>query len=87
MIVAAAIKFYIENSKNEVVLCGVRHGDIYKQLQGLGFKPHIGYKEICQGFVSNTGEFMNREDSYRHAVISGQIEEKLSPELFSEDLW
>lgn len=35
MIIAAACKFLING--NEVILCGVRHGDIYEQLKLMGF--------------------------------------------------
>ena len=37
MIIAAAIKYHIESTNEDVVLCGVRHGDIFVQLKALGF--------------------------------------------------
>ena len=51
MILAAAIKFHIEKSGEDVVLCGARHGDIFKQVKQLGFEAKKGYKEIEQGFI------------------------------------
>ena len=89
MIIASAIKFLIDATNKEVVLCGLRHGDMYKQLAGLGFKPHEGYKELEQGFITDKNEFLNREDAYHHAVECNQIERKNSDKwpLFSEDLW
>lgn len=35
MIIAAACKLLVNG--NEVILCGVRHGDIYNQLKQMGF--------------------------------------------------
>ena len=87
MIIAAAIEFYIKKTGEHVVLCGARHGDIYNQLKNLGFKPHQGYKEICQGFIDNTNTFMDRKTAYFYALMKGQITEKETEELFSEDLW
>lgn len=89
MILAAAIKFHIDKTDEEVVLCGCRHGDIFKQLKSLGFDPKKGYKEIEQGFITNKNKFLTREEAYIHAIICGQV--KLHREdmksLFSEDLW
>ena len=52
MIVAAAVKFHITKTNDEVILCGCRHGNIFKQLQQLGFAPKQGYTEIEQGFIN-----------------------------------
>ncbi len=49
MILASAIKYYVPKTKKKVILCGARHGDIFKQQYLLGFKPHE-LKEIEQGF-------------------------------------
>lgn len=42
-----------------------------------------------QGFVTDTGEFLNRRQAATHALNCGQIERLKfsSRELFSEDLW
>ena len=97
MILAAAIKYYIEDTKEEVVLCGCRHGDIFRQLKGLGFEARKGYKEIEQGFINHKGEFLDRKEAFIHAKEYGQIAEItleykekhsiLPNELISEDLW
>lgn len=39
-----------------------------------------------QGFVTDSGEFLNREQAGRYAFERGQID-KLTDCLFSEDLW
>lgn len=95
MILASAIKFYIDKTDEDVVLCGLRHGDIFRQLKALGFEPQKGYKEISQGFITDKGEFLDRKRALDHAMDCGQInsigdlkyirEDKI--ELFSEDLW
>lgn len=95
MIVCAAIKFYIEVTNREVILCGVRHGDCFTQLEALGFRPKGGYKEVCQGFVDNRGTFFGRKQALEVATEIGQISPTTreykkrcgEDELYSEDLW
>lgn len=52
MIIAAAVKFYIEKTDQKVVLCGLRHDAPFRQLAALGFEPKVGYKELEQGFIT-----------------------------------
>jgi hypothetical protein len=41
-----------------------------------------------QGFLDDTGRFLNRKDALKHAVECGQIEKgNWEPNLFSEDVW
>lgn len=42
-----------------------------------------------QGFITETGQFLNRAEAYRIAVRAGQFIHKPSapPNLYSEDLW
>lgn len=97
MILASAIKYYIEDTNTEVILCGARHGDIFIQLEKLGFSPRKGYKEIAQGFIDHKNNFLTREEAYDHAKKCGQLCEKIiyerektgkySNKLISEDLW
>ena len=96
MILASAIKFHIESTDKDVVLCGCRHGDIFQQLELLGFSPRIGYTEIEQGFINHRGEFLTRSEAYYHAKECGQICNKIIYEreqngfgnrMISEDLW
>lgn len=97
MILAAAIKFYIGETDKEVVLCGARHGDVFDQLQALGFEPRKGYKEIAQGFIDHKNNFLTREEAYEHAKMCGQLCEKIiyqreekglfGKQMISEDLW
>ena len=96
MILAAAIKYKIEKTGEEVILCGCRHGDIFQQLKALGFKPGEGYKELEQGFIDHHNFFLNRYNAFIEARNCGQLCEKIwdeklritsKPELISEDLW
>ena len=97
MILASAIKYKIESTGEEVVLCGARHGDIFAQLKALGFKARQGYEEIEQGFIDHKNNFLTRKEAYEHAKMCGQICEKIIYEreeksafgknMISEDLW
>ena len=95
MILASAIKFRIEKTDKEVVLCGARHGDIFRQLEPLGFDPRDGYVEIEQGFIDHHNNFLTREEAYEHATEIGQLCCRVAHErkttygtkLISEDLW
>lgn len=89
MILAAAIKFHIDKTDENVVLCGCRHSDIFKQLKSLGFDPKKGYKEIEQGFITNKNKFLTREEAYVHAITCGQVRlyREDMKRLMSEDLW
>lgn len=42
-----------------------------------------------QGFLTNQGQFVSREEAHRLAFMAGQIgrDAGASEELFSEDLW
>ena len=50
--------------------------------------PGRAIEAHVQGFLTNTGRFVEREQAARIASMAGQVE-KLSapPHLFSEDLW
>ena len=88
MIIAAAVKFYIEKTDQKVVLCGLRHDAQFRQLAALGFEPKVGYKELEQGFITTDGEFLNREQAYYHAVSCRQIKpDDGQAWLISEMLW
>ena len=39
-----------------------------------------------QGFITNEGKFLDREEAARHAYFHGQVS-RLKLALFSEDLW
>ena len=74
-----------------------RHGDVFKQLEALGFKARKGYEEIEQGFIDHKNNFLTRKEAFEHAKMCGQIcsniiydrEEKntFGTNMISEDLW
>lgn len=94
MILASAIKIWVDSTKESVILCGARHGDIFKQLDGLGLD---GYREIEQGFIDHNNNFLTRTEAYYHAKECGQLAAKIIDDrehnnpfgtnLISEDLW
>lgn len=92
MLLAAAVKFHVEATDKDVILCGHRHWNIFEQLKLLGFEPQKGYKEIAQGFIDDKNNFLTREEAFEHAVECSQIEDDRDigdccRRLVSEDLW
>ena len=58
MILAAASKFIINSTQNEVVLCGINHDECFKQLLSIGLKPDIDFVLVSKGFSGdyNSGD-------------------------------
>jgi hypothetical protein len=99
VIVAAAIRI---NHAVISMAAPARHHDILRQIAGLydpADRPHWTYGEEVQGFITDKGEFLNREDAFKHTVECGQGQARRDAlrsakpgiydghELFSEDLW
>lgn len=62
-----------------------RHADVLRKLHD--FNP-ILLGPDTQGFLTNTGRYVNRRDGAAIALEAGQLETLISPpELYSEDLW
>jgi len=66
-----------------------RHGDIISMMASRGIRTG---GDCTQGFVTNTGRFLNRWQALRFAVRAKQcpfalMKRGLEGELFSEDLW
>ena len=89
MIICAALK--IKGSDTVIGCC--RHGDGYSTLHDI--KPELGCNDVIEGFITNTGEFLDRIDAYDHAKKCCQVSmttweykhEKGEIELYSEDLY
>ena len=77
MILAAAIKYKVKATNKTVILCGARHGDIFKQIDLLGLKEPRQIEEIEQGFIDHKNKFLSREQAYKHAKRCGQLADKL----------
>lgn len=94
MVICAAIKYHIVDTNKEVVMSGLRHGNIMELMHELGFN-RSKYKEIEQGFIIHDGTFLNREQALTHAFKCGQLSSStlelksqgLENELFSEDIY
>ncbi len=70
------------------IFVGKRHGDVIRSLLEQGIT--ILRKEFIPGFVTDTGEFVDRQEAYKIAVSCGQIKDTASDGarvLFSEDLY
>jgi hypothetical protein len=80
MIVSSAIR----TVRGEVVK-GYRHGQAFHTLYlaRLDLKEHIG---CTQGFVTDTGRFLDRESAAAHAFRCGQIPRRVK-RLMSEHVW
>jgi len=76
MIEAAAIR------KNGIIYTGRRHCEILCDRS----RPFGFLKSAEQGFITDTGVFMNREEAGKHAFQCGQIP-KLTMRLFSENIF
>lgn len=97
MIVAAAIKL-------GGLICHMpapmRHHNILREiLVNFDKRSYYGYANEVQGFLTDTGEFLNRRDAYEHALECGQGVPRRTAmladnstlyngtEAFSEDFW
>lgn len=97
MILAAAVRYKVEATGKEVVLCGARHSDVFSQLDALGLVRNQDYYEIAHGFIDHKNNFLTREEAYEHAKMCGQICAKIvyqredqvlfGKKMISEDLW
>ena len=95
MIICAAIKIQVEGLDHETIIPCRRHGDAFQILKDLGYAPKTKYKELAQGFITHTGEFLNRKKALLEAKVCGQLsqtawwykEDHNDSELYSEDLY
>ena len=94
MIVSAAVKIILDDYVGaEVIIPVHRHKDALIICQRLlGYKPFVS----AEGFLTDTGEFLDRAAAAEHAYEFGQLdwlgdEDKesvmISECLMSEDLW
>jgi hypothetical protein len=73
-----------------------RHHDILRQIAGMfdpEERPDHTYEAETQGFITDTGHFIERREALIHARECGQVLRRKpgigyqGDELFSEDLW
>ena len=104
MIICAAIKLIRENDSkyiergymvrpDELIVCGLRHGDCFQIIKELDKKWHKAEK--IQGFIDHKGKFLDRKEAFKHIKEIGQYnttqwyywEDHNQYELYSEDLY
>lgn len=85
MIVASAIRTYLEKPDYPIIWTGKRHADIFENMIRHGIK--YDRMTLEQGFYTDDGQFLNRYDAKNHAIACRQITSSEFAELFSEDLW
>ena len=74
----------------EFVVLGIRHYDRLMHTTMALFSEDIKWIGGEQGFIDNTGSFLNREEAYTVADEAGQIVRSCSRDtskLFSENLY
>ena len=97
MIICAAIKIITKaeylNGNKELVVCGHRHCNCFATISQMESSWRGGTK--IQGFITHTGEFLDRKEALVHARECGQLsethryyqEDHNIDELYSEDLY
>lgn len=94
MIICAAIKLTMNNlAGTEQIVCGLRHGDCLKTITQLN--SNWKHSSKTQGFITHTGEFLDRKEAFKHVKEIGQCnatqryywEDHNQDELYSEDLY
>lgn len=67
------------------IFVGKRHPEIMMTIREIYSDSYIS--QDMQGFFTDTGVFLNREDAKKHAKECGQLKLEFSKTLTSEDLW
>ena len=78
MIVCAAIRFIysVGDDSESMVICGRRHGDIFKIWANI--KPEIRNNKIqeVQGFIDDKCNFLDRIAAHKHFIETNQGDRK-----------
>ena len=94
MIICAAIKIQMNNLDKPTIVTCRRHGDGFKIIKDL-VQDRTAFKEIAQGFIDHSGDFLDRKEALKHALDYGQLSATTREwkakqgelELYSEDLY
>ena len=98
MIICAAVKTTFVNHLGEeviVMVTGHRHGNCFDTMVKCGVPMPKNRWDEEQGFMTNTGEFLDRKEALKHALHCGQLsatarqfkKDRNEDELYSEDLY
>lgn len=92
-VVSAAIKFYIKGNTYPIIMCGKRHCDVLEKM----YNMHIEYDKqtATQGFLTDNDIFVDRYEAFEIARAADQLlpeakeeyKDKITTQLFSEDVW
>ena len=86
MIKYSAIKFYLSDEDQPIIMTGLRHAEILEKMFSLGLK--YDSNRMVQGFLNSEDKFLDRRDAKFEARFCNQlIEDTGYGELFSEDMW
>ena len=85
MIVTAAVQIHIYPTGRDVIVPVHRHPQIYTIARAFGLRDDQIRRDM-DGFITDEGQFLNREEAAQYAFEHGQIKEEVEL-LFSEDLW
>ena len=80
---------YLHQPKNVnegFVICGRRHHNCFLTMGFIKGVELKDYKEIVQGFLTNTDRFVDRKEAGKIAFEANQIKQQ-TERLFSEDLY
>lgn len=90
MIEKAAVKIKPFHEEHTYLIPCHRHADAYEILHMFGYKQAT-YEVICEGFITDSGMFLDRYEAAEYAYDHGQLvddpETEHITQLFSEDLW
>lgn len=85
MIVASALKFYLEDQDYPMIITGLRHADCYEKLHDM--KIDYERESVEEGFFSENNQFLDRIKAKKLALHWGQVEDDGYAALYSEDIW
>lgn len=85
MITRAAVQVHIMPTGQDIILPVHRHPDYLRICEAFGYREWEIRRDM-DGFLTEDGTFLNREEAAQYAYEHGQINEELDL-LYSEDLW
>ena len=85
MITCAAVQVHIYPTGQDIILPVHRHPDYLTICAAFGYNESQVRRDM-DGFLTEDGEFLNREEAAQYAYRCRQIDEEVDL-LYSEDLW
>ena len=85
MITSAVVLITTKDGRHFEIPCH-RHADAFYIMSQFCSADEIDKTKTQQGFLDHNGQFLNRLEARKHALMCGQTTELNGP-LYSEDLW